>query len=77
MRVWERPAWFPATTVPDILSRRAWNTLHIMTLEQSAKLKQAFEKAADQYGYVSWVTCMHIAKELGLEYEQVGLVQLT
>ena len=71
MRTWQRPAWFPATTVPDVLSRRAWNTLHVMTIEQSEKLKLAFETAADEHGYVSWVTCMQIAKQLGLEYEQV------
>ena len=42
-----------------------------MTLEQSQGLKKAFEKAADDTGYVSWIQCMRIAKELNLEYEQV------
>lgn len=42
-----------------------------MTIDQSEKLKQAFAEAADGVGYVSWVACMHIAKQLGLEYEQV------
>ena len=42
-----------------------------MTLEQSHALKEAFEKAADETGYVSWLKCMQIAKDLDLEYEQV------
>ena len=71
MRAWQRPTWFPSTTVPDITNRRAWNTLHVMTIEQSEKLKQAFASGADEHGYVSWVKCMQIAKDLGLEYEQV------
>lgn len=71
-KAWKAPSWFPATTVPDILTRRAWCTLHIMTLEQSKGLKEAFEHAADANGYISWLTCMRIAKDLGLEYEQVG-----
>jgi len=57
--------------VSDILTRRAWNTLHVMTLEQSHALKEAFNKAADETGYVSWLKCMQIAKDLDLEYEQV------
>lgn len=43
----------------------------MMTLEQSKGLKEAFEHAADANGYISWLTCMQIAKNLGLEYEQV------
>ena len=42
-----------------------------MTLEQSQALKQAFNQAADETGYVSWLKCMQIAKTLNLEYEQV------
>ncbi|KAL0049611.1 hypothetical protein WJX82_006036 [Trebouxia sp. C0006] len=71
-KAWKQPPWFPSTTVSDILTRRAWNTLHVMTLEQSHALKEAFEKAADETGYVSWLKCMQIAKDLDLEYEQVN-----
>lgn len=70
-KAWQRPSWFPSTTVSDILTRRAWNTLHVMTLEQSHALKQAFNTAADETGYVSWIKSMQIAKDLNLEYEQV------
>ena len=42
-----------------------------MTLEQSHALKQAFNTAGDETGYVSWIKCMQIAKDLNLEYEQV------
>ena len=42
-----------------------------MTLEQSHALKQAFNTAADETGYVSWIKSMQIAKDLNLEYEQV------
>ena len=42
-----------------------------MSLEQSKALKEAFDTAADANGYISWLKCMQIAKELGLEYEQV------
>ncbi|KAA6420263.1 MAG: hypothetical protein FRX49_09747 [Trebouxia sp. A1-2] len=71
-KAWKQPPWFPSTTVSDILTRRAWNTLHVMTLEQSHALKEAFNKAADETGYVSWLKCMQIAKDLDLEYEQVN-----
>ena len=70
-KAWKVPSWFPATTVPDILTRRAWSTLHVMTLDQSKGLKEAFDHAADANGYISWLKCMQIAKDLGLEYEQV------
>lgn len=43
----------------------------MMTLEQSKGLKEAFDQAADANGYISWLKCMQIAKDLGLEYEQV------
>ena len=42
-----------------------------MTLDQSKGLKEAFNQAADANGYISWLKCMQIAKDLGLEYEQV------
>ena len=70
-KAWKAPSWFPATTVPDILTRRAWSTLHVMTLDQSKGLKEAFDQAADANGYISWLKCMQIAKDLKLEYEQV------
>lgn len=70
-KAWKAPSWFPATTVPDILTRRAWSTLHVMTLDQSKGLRAAFDQAADATGYISWLKCMQIAKDLGLEYEQV------
>ncbi|KAL0040405.1 hypothetical protein WJX77_006212 [Trebouxia sp. C0004] len=73
-KAWKQPPWFPSTTVSDILTRRAWNTLHVMTLEQSHALKEAFNKAADETGYVSWLKCMQIAKDLDLEYEQVNML---
>ena len=74
-KAWKAPSWFPATTVPDILTRRSWSTLHVMSLEQSKALKEAFETAADANGYISWLKCMQIAKDLGLEYEQVRLAR--